>query len=109
MAKTTDKTATTTTKKTATSKPKTKASGTDTLEKVSEEVLNKFQALGIDQQLQADLEWCLGSYRHDKNPSGLLKVINKSITVLKGEQEKKTKGVTAKLITDLEKVIKDKD
>ena len=106
MARTTAKTATSTDKKN-TAKPKT--SGADSLEKLSEETLKKFQTLGIDQQLQSDLEWCLGSYRHDKNPSGLLKVIDKSITVLKGEQIKKTKGVTSKLINDLEKILKEKE
>ncbi len=106
MAKTTAKTATATDKKTALSKSKTHASSIDSLEKISEEVLNKFHSLKIEQQLQADLEWCLGSYRHDKNPSGLLKIIGKSFNVLKEEQTKKTKGVTDKLITDIEKILK---
>jgi hypothetical protein len=102
MAKSTAKKTAAPAKKTTTVKAKTKASG-DVLEKVSEEALKKFQSLGIEQQLQADLEWCLGSYRHDKNPIGLIDIINQSVAILKAEQAKKTKGVTAKLITDLEK------
>jgi hypothetical protein len=105
MAKTTEQKSNTD-KKASTAKPKAKANTTDQLLKVSEEVLKKFQSLGIEKQLQADLEWCLGSYRHDKNPVGLLGIIDRSITILKGEQLKKTKGVTEKLITDLEKAFK---
>lgn len=92
-------------KTTATTKTKAKASP-DALDKLSEETLKKFQTLGIEQQLQADLEWCLGSYRHDKNPSGLLGMMSRALDVLRAEQTKKTKGVTAKLITDLEKALK---
>jgi hypothetical protein len=102
MAKSTVKNTSAPAKKTVTAKPKAKASA-DVLEKASEEALKKFQSLGIEQQLQADLEWCLGSYRHDKNPIGLIDIINQSVAVLKTELSKKTKGVTSKLITDLEK------
>jgi len=108
MAKTTAKKTSTPDKNPVPAKAKAKAVKTDILEKVSGEALKKFQSLGIEQQLQADLEWCLGSYRHDKNPTGLLEMIDRSITVLKGEQVKKTKGVTVKLIDDLEKVLKTK-
>jgi formate-dependent nitrite reductase cytochrome c552 subunit len=106
MAKSTVKNTTAPVKKsTTTTKAKAKASP-DALDKLSEETLKKFQSLGIEQQLQADLEWCLGSYRHDKNPSGLLGMMSRALDVLRAEQTKKTKGVTAKLITDLEKALK---
>jgi hypothetical protein len=111
MAKTSTKTATksaakTTTKTTASkAKPKT----TDvSVEKVTEEVLRKLQELGIEQQLQSDIEWCLGSYRADGNPVGLFEMLERSITVFNAEKAKKTKGITAKLIGDLEKVVKSK-
>jgi hypothetical protein len=104
MAKSTVKNSPAPVKKTAAAKPKANAS-VDILEKVSEEALKKFQSLGIEQQLQADLEWCLGSYRHDRNPIGLIDIINQSLVVLKAEQARKTKGVTSKLITDLEKAV----
>jgi hypothetical protein len=107
MAKSTVKNTTAPVKKSATSTTKTKAKASpDALDKISEETLKKFQSLGIEQQLQADLEWCLGSYRHDKNPSGLLGMMSRALDVLKTEQAKKTKGVTSKLITDLEKTLK---
>ena len=77
------------------------------IESVSEEALAKLQELGIEDQLQRDLQWCLGSYRADRNPVGLYNNAKKALAVFKDEKEKKTKGVTAKLISDLEKVVKE--
>jgi hypothetical protein len=76
------------------------------IEKACHDALQKLKELNLEQQLQHDIEWCLGSYRADGNPVGLYNMIEKAILVLKEEKSKKTKGVTAKLITDLEKVIK---
>ncbi len=76
------------------------------IEAVSEEALSKLQQLGIDDQLQRDLAWCLGSYRADQNPVGLYNYAKQALQVFRQEKEKKTKGVTAKLITDLEKAVK---
>ena len=94
--------------KTGTTKraPRAKAS-VKNIETVSEEALVKLQQLGIDDQLQRDLAWCLGSYLADQNPVGLYSYAKQALTVFKNEKEKKTKGVTAKLITDLEKAVKD--
>jgi hypothetical protein len=85
-----------------------KPSTTDRIEKVSQEALDKLKSLNIEQNLQNDLEWCLGSYRADRNPVGLYDAAQRALTVLKSEKEKKTKGVTAKLITDLEKALEDR-
>ena len=76
------------------------------LEKTSEEILKKLKSLDLDHQLQADLEWCLGSFRHDKNPIGLVESAERALIVFKAELSKKTKGVTAKTISDIEKVLK---
>ncbi len=103
MAKTPTKTVTdkkTPVKKSA-AKPKTVS-----LEKISEEILTKLKALNIEHQLQADLEWCLGSYRYDNNASGLLETAGKALVVFKQEQAKKTKGVTATLIASIESILK---
>ena len=105
MAKATPKTPAKTAKKTPTPKAKAKASPAVSIEKVSEEALKKLQSLGLDQQLQADMEWCLGSYRTDKNPIGLLETAERALAVFNIELAKKTKGVTAKLITDIKKVL----
>jgi hypothetical protein len=109
MAKTPTKSTTKTVAKAPTKTPakvaKTKSS-TDLLEQASDEALKKLQSLGLDPQLQSDLEWCLGSYRFDRNPTGLLEVAGRALVILNAEKEKKTKGVTVKLIGDLEKALK---
>jgi len=87
--------------------PRAKAS-TISIEAMSEEALGKLRELGIEDQLQRDLQWCLGSYRADRNPEGLYSNARKALDVFKTEKEKKTKGVTAKLIGDLEKVIQER-
>lgn len=106
MAKTTSKTAAKTAAKSSTTKAKAAPTQTLSIEKVSDEVLSLLQSLNIEPQLQADLEWCIGSYRADQNPSGLYEMIDRARTVLNAEKEKKTKGVTVKLITDIEKALK---
>jgi hypothetical protein len=106
MAKTTAKPAAKTASKTATPKAKVTSVASPSIEKVSEDVLDKLQSLGIEQQLQSELEWCLGSYRSDKNPSGLYEMVDRALIVLNSEKEKKTKGITAKWITDVEKALK---
>jgi hypothetical protein len=107
MAKAAAKTAAKTSKKAPakTSKPK---SSPPSIERVSEEALNKLRSLNIEPELQNDLEWCLGSYRADGNPVGLYASVERALSVFKSEKEKKTKGVTAKLITDLEKAVESK-
>jgi hypothetical protein len=86
--------------------PRTKAPN-NSIEKVSQEVLEKLQELGIEEQLQRDIQWCLGSYRADNNPVGLYDNAKKALAVLRNEKEKKTKGVTSKIIGDLEKAVKE--
>lgn len=79
---------------------------TTNIEKVAVEVLTKLKTLNLEQQLQADIEWCLGSYRHDKNPTGLYEMAEKAFGIFKTEQAKKTKGITSKLVGDVEKALK---
>ncbi|MBL0743804.1 hypothetical protein [Chryseolinea lacunae] len=110
MAKTPSKTpAKTPAKKTsAAAKPKAapKAAATVAIDKVCEDALKTLKALGIESQLQSDLEWCLGSYSADKNPTGLYEMADRALVVFNAEKAKKTKGVTAKLTGDLEKALK---
>ena len=91
--------------KKAPAKAKTKSAASN-IEKVAEEVLTKLKALNLEPQLQADIEWCLGSYRHDKNPTGLYEMAEKAFGLFKTEQAKKTKGVTSKLVEEVEKALK---
>jgi hypothetical protein len=95
-------------KKTPAKTSRAKNSSVDLIEKTSEEVLDKLKALDIEQDLQNDLEWCLGSYRADRNPVGLFTMAERALGVLRKEKEKKTKGITAKVITDLEKVLQNR-
>jgi hypothetical protein len=106
MAKTTAKTpiAKAAPKKVA-AKAATKTSTSTDIEKLSKSILEKLKALNLDGQLQSDIEWCLGSYSYDKNPVGLIKAAHNAVNVFKTELARKTKGVTAKLIADIEKAI----
>jgi len=102
MAKATAKSTTTTAPKKT---PAAKSTGGASIEKATKDALTVLKSLDIDHQLQADIEWCLGSYNTDGNPSGLYEMVEKSIRVLSTEKEKKSKGVTSKLIADLEKAL----
>ncbi len=90
-----------------TAAPKSKASA-PSIEKAGEDALNKLKELGLDAQLQADIEWCLGSYRADKNPAGLYEMVKKALSAFAAAKENKAKGITAKLTGDLEKALKTK-
>ncbi len=87
-------------------KPKSKAIS---IEQASYEALAKLKALNIEPQLQAEIEWCIGSYNSDKNPIGLYEMVNRAIAVFQSELQKKTKGVTAKFVGDLRKSTVDGD
>ena len=56
-------------------------------------------------ELQAKLEWCIGSYDFDKNPAGLAEFGGQALKELKKIKEKDTKKVTKKLIDGLEGAI----
>ena len=109
MAKTASKSATKEPKKTSGRTTRTKTAPAIQIEKASEDVLAKLKALGIEQELQHDIEWCLGSYRSDQNPVGLYTMMERSLEVFRQQKTKKTKGVTAKLVTDLEKVLQTRE
>lgn len=87
--------------------PKTKSiSSSPSIQNVSEAVLKVLLALDLGGSLKSDIDWCLGSYKHDNNPSGLQKMMKKSLILLTEEKQNKTKGITAKLILDIESVLK---
>ena len=103
MAKSTAKTTTKTPVKRTAKKTTSTVSEPTSIVTTSETILKKLKDLGIDSQLQADLEWCLGSYKADNNPVGLYEMAKRALVVFK--DNKSTKGVTAKLISDLEKAV----
>ena len=92
--------------KSASSRPKAPAALA--IEKVCEDSLKKLKAMKAELGLQADIEWCLGSYRHDKNPSGLYVMAERALLVFKGALVKNPKAVPARLISDIEKALKSK-
>lgn len=64
----------------------------------------KLEKLGIEERIQAELDWVLGSYNYDKNPMGLFEIGNKALQVLKEYKTQKPRLVSKKFLTDLEKV-----
>jgi len=92
--------------KKATTGSKAKAPSGNSIEKACEDALAKLIALKAAPDLQADIEWCLGSYRNDKNPKGLYEMGEKALGVLNKAAEKNAKAVSKKLLTDLEKALK---
>lgn len=59
-------------------------------------------------EIQAKLEYVVGSYDFDKNPVGLYEIGNLALPVLTKAKVKDTKKVTKKLLTDLEKALAQK-
>lgn len=98
MAKTTAKTSKVPAKKTASPKPLD-------LAKVAESVIQKMEELNLDQKLQSEIQWCLGSYKNDHNPVGLLEKMGEALALFKSELTKKTKGIAPKFIGDIKKVL----
>jgi hypothetical protein len=91
-------------KKTSAKKEESKSSSQN-IEAASESALAKLRELNLDDQLQSEIDWCLASYRSDSNPVGLYEMVERSVNVFRSELAKKTKGVTAKFIGDLEKAL----
>ncbi len=97
-------------KKAASTTPKATKAGADpgaALAKKCEEVVAKFDKLGDSKynEVKEKLEWCLGSYKHDKNPAGLVEYGHKAVDMLKQARTEKPKLVSQKLVEDLEKAL----
>jgi hypothetical protein len=54
-------------------------------------------------ELQSNLQYCIGSYDHDKNPAGLYEYGKIALEELKSFKEQNPRKVNKKVITDLEK------
>ena len=76
------------------------------IEAVCELALAKLRDLDIEHPLQADLQWCLGSYRGDGNPIGLFQMAERALAVFQREKAAGNKSIPAKLISDLSKSLK---
>jgi hypothetical protein len=86
--------------------PKNAPSSVELIIKACETSLSKLSELNLDHQLQSEINWCLGSFQNDGNPTGLYQMAERALIIFKAEQAKKTKGITAKVISDIEKAIK---
>ena len=85
---------------------KPKALKANPIEKINEECLSKLIELNVGQELQAEIQWCLGSYRSDKNPVGLYAMAEKALQVFKVIKDSNPKLVSTKLVNDIEKALK---
>ncbi len=72
-------------------------------EKACIEAKSKLEKLGIEETIQAELTWVIGSYNYDKNPVGLYEVGSKALGALKEFKTEKPRMVSKKFIEDLEK------
>lgn len=75
------------------------------IETACEEAVKKLRALNLDVQLQGEIDWCLASFKNDGNPVGLYIMIERALPLFNELLSKKTKGVTAKFVADLEKAL----
>lgn len=76
------------------------------IEKSCVEAREKLGKIGIEEQIQAELDYVLGSYGYDKNPVGLYEIGAKALEALKSYKELKPRAVSKKLITDFEKALR---
>ena len=77
-----------------------------TAEKACIDAKSKLEKLGIEENIQAELAWVIGSYNYDKNPVGLYEIGNKALIALKDYKTEKPRLVSKKFIEDLEKAFK---
>lgn len=92
-------------KETKAKAPKKVAAKSISIDKVCELALSKLKELNIDEGLQSEIQWCLGSYANDHNPAGLYVMAKRALAIFTVELASKSKGVTTKLVSDLEKTI----
>lgn len=81
------------------------AKSEEKIEKACIDVKDKLTQLNIEEKLVAELEWCLGSYSNDKNPTGLIGKGGEALQALKKFKESNPRKVSKKLIDDLTKVL----
>jgi len=77
------------------------------LVKSCNDVITTFEKLKLDEykELNSKLIWCLGSYKNDKDPVGLIETGAMALNALKGYKTKNPRKVNKKIIDNLEKVI----
>jgi hypothetical protein len=87
------------------SRTKAKANPEVLIEKACVSALAKLKAMNADTGLQSEIEWCLGSYRNDRNPIGLYEMATRALTLFTTTADKNPKAVSQKLLTELKKAL----
>lgn len=75
------------------------------LEKLLPEVVEKLSKLKSGEELASELSWCIGSFKHDNNPEGLIEKSRQAVVLFKEAREKNSKAVSKKLVESLEKAL----
>ncbi|MEQ8414289.1 MULTISPECIES: hypothetical protein [unclassified Imperialibacter] len=83
-------------------------SANEKIEMACVEAREKLAQLGIEEKIQAELDWVLGSFRNDQNSSGLYEIGAKALKALVKYKKDKPKAITKKMIDELEKALKAK-
>ncbi|MBW6459889.1 MAG: hypothetical protein K0B08_04885 [Bacteroidales bacterium] len=80
----------------------------DKLRNECQNALDTLKKLNISDtaELQAKLEWCIGSYDFDKNPTGLSAFGGMALRTLKQYKELNPRKVAKKLIDELDAAIR---
>lgn len=76
------------------------------IEKACINAKEKLESLGIEDQIQAELEYVIGSYGFDKNPVGLYEIGGKAYKALESFKTENPRKVSKKLLTDIEGALK---
>ena len=76
------------------------------IEKACIDAKEKLESLGIEEKIQAELEYVLGSYSYDKNPVGLYEIGGKAYKALESYKEDHPRKVSKKLLGDMEAALK---
>ena len=79
------------------------------IEKACLEAKQKLEKLGVEQTIQEELAWVIGSYNNDRNPVGLYEIGSKALAALKNVKQDSPKKVSKKLIDTLEKAISEQN
>ncbi len=76
------------------------------IEKACLDAKEKLSSLGIEEKIQAELDFVIGSYNFDKNPIGLYEIGGKAFKVLEDFKKEHPRKVSKKLLNDIEIALK---
>jgi hypothetical protein len=93
-------------KKPAKAKVSKKVANPHAIDEACNLALELLRELDMEEALQADLQWCLGSYQADGNPVGLYQMLERAVLVFEREKEVGNKKITAEVTQALSKALK---